>query len=52
VITFEINGFRRRVDPMGRIIGDDCLEDLPITIRLQVDQLARKSKDTHQSADG
>jgi hypothetical protein len=26
VITFGINGFRRRVDPMGRIIGDDCFE--------------------------
>jgi len=26
VVTFGINGFRRRVDPMGRIIGDDCFE--------------------------
>ena len=26
LVTFGINGFRRRVDPMGRIIGDDCFE--------------------------
>ena len=26
VVTFGINGFWRRVDPMGRIIGDDCFE--------------------------
>ena len=26
VVTFGINGFWRRVDPIGRIIGDDCFE--------------------------